>query len=111
MTDQLTATFSALADPTRRAILSQLASGEQSVTDLAKPYNMTMPAISKHLKVLEKAGLVRRSRTRQFRPCQLNAAPIKDAVDWMSQYREYWEQSFDRLEGLLHDIQAAEGEK
>lgn len=111
MTDQLTATFSALADPTRRAILSSLAKGEQSVSELAKPFDMTLPAISKHLKVLEKAGLIRRSRTRQFRPCQLNAAPMKEAADWMSQYRQYWEGSFDRLESLLSEIQASEGEK
>src|SRR5512144_1401836 len=97
-TDRLSSTFAALADPTRRAILARLASGEASVTELAEPFDMTMPAISKHLKVLERAGLIARSRDAQWRPCHLNPAPLKDAADWIEHYRRFWEESFDRLD-------------
>lgn len=103
--DQLSATFAALADPTRRAILARLASGEASVTELAVPFAMTMPAISKHLKVLERAGLIARGREAQWRPCRLEAAPLKEAVDWLEHYRLFWEQSFDRLDGYLRELQ------
>src|ERR1700678_3912008 len=106
--DRLTATFAALADPTRRAILARLASGETSVTELAAPFEMSMPAISKHLKVLERAGLIARSREAQFRPCRLEAGPLKDAADWVEHYRRFWEQSLDRLEGYLHELQSKE---
>lgn len=104
--DHLSATFSALADPTRRAILARLASGETSVTELAAPFEMTPPAITKHLKVLERAGLITRSRQAQWRPCQLNAAPLHQAADFIEQYRQFWEQSFDRLEAYLKTMQA-----
>ena len=106
MEDQLSLTFSALADPTRRAMLAQLSKGEASVSDLAKPFlkEMSLPAITKHLKVLEKAGLVTKTRDAQWRPCKLNGEPLKDATDWMEQYRTYWEESFDRLEEYLKTI-------
>lgn len=104
--DHLTATFAALADPTRRAILTRLASGETSVTELAKPFKMTMPAISKHLKVLERAGLIERTRDAQRRPCQLQAQPLRDVADWVEQYRKFWDARFDRLEEYLRDLQA-----
>ncbi len=103
--DRLTATFSALADPTRRAILARLVSGEASVTSLAEPFEMSLPAISKHLKVLERAGLIVRSRDAQWRPCRLKAAPLKDAAEWLEHYRNFWEQSFDRLEDHLRAVQ------
>jgi DNA-binding transcriptional ArsR family regulator len=103
--DRLTATFSALADPTRRAILARLASGETSVTALAEPFEMSLPAISKHLKVLERAGLIARGREAQWRPCRLTADPLKDAADWLEHYRQFWEQSFDRLEAHLRELQ------
>src|SRR6202167_1798049 len=106
--DPLSATFSALADPTRRAILARLASGEASVTQLAEPFEMSMPAISKHLKVLERAGLIARGREAQWRPCRLEAAPLKDAADWLEHYRRFWEQSFDRLEDYLRELQKRE---
>jgi DNA-binding transcriptional ArsR family regulator len=105
-TDRLSSTFSALADPTRRAILARLSSGEASVTDLAKPMKMTMPAVTKHLKVLQKAGLVRQERRAQWRPCYLVADPLKEASDWVEQYRRFWEQNFDRLEAYLKVLQA-----
>jgi DNA-binding transcriptional ArsR family regulator len=105
---QLDLTFSALSDPTRRAILSMLASGEKSVTDLAEPFRMTLPAVSKHLKVLQRAGLVSQGREAQWRPCRLEAAPLKDAADWIEHYRAYWEESFDRLEDYLHEVQSKE---
>lgn len=108
--DQLSSTFSALADPTRRAILARLSSGEASVQDLAKPFKMTLPAVSKHLKVLEKARLIRRGRTAQWRPCYLEAAPLKEAADWVEQYRQFWEQSFERLDAYLKILQAEEKE-
>jgi DNA-binding transcriptional ArsR family regulator len=104
-TDQLSATFAALADPTRRAILGRLAGGEKSVTELAKPFRISLPAISKHLKVLERAGLISRSRTAQLRPCWLKAEPLKDAAAWIEHYRRFWDESFDRLEEYLKEIQ------
>ena len=103
--DQLTTTFAALADPTRRAILARLASGESSVTRLAEPFEMSLPAISKHLKVLERAGLIARGREAQWRPCRLEAGPLKDASKWLEYYRRFWEQSFDRLEDYLREMQ------
>ena len=103
--DPLTLTFSALADPTRRAILARLASGEASVTELARPFSMTMPAISKHLKVLERAGLITRGREAQSRPCQLTAAPMKNAALWIDHYRTFWEESFARLDAYLSQLQ------
>jgi DNA-binding transcriptional ArsR family regulator len=102
--DQLSTTFAALADPTRRAILARLTSGEASVTELAEPFNMSMPAISKHLKVLERAGLIARSRAAQWRPCRLEAAPLKDIADWVADYRQFWEASFDRLDDYLREL-------
>ena|SRR5436190_5430078 len=103
--DQLSATFSALADPTRRAILARLAKGQASVTELAEPFDMTMPAVSKHLKVLEKAGLVTRGRDAQWRPCRLEAGPLKDVDDWVERYRRFWEQRLDRLDAYLKELQ------
>lgn len=103
--DHLSTTFAALADPTRRAILARLASGETSVTELAAPFEMTTPAVTKHLKVLERAGLITRSRQAQWRPCQLNAAPLHQAADFIEQYRQLWEQSFDRLDAYLKTMQ------
>jgi DNA-binding transcriptional ArsR family regulator len=102
----LDATFAALADPTRRAILARLALGETSVTELAGPFEMSMPAISKHLKVLEKAGLIERGREAQTRPARLNPAALKIAADWIEEYRRFWEQSFDRLDANLRRVQA-----
>ena len=102
--DHLSATFAALADPTRRVILARLGSGETSVTELAAPFAMTTPAITKHLKVLERAGLITRSRQAQWRPCQLNATPLHEVVDYLEQYRQFWEQSFDRLEAHLKTL-------
>jgi len=104
--DPLSATFAALADPTRRAILARLAAGESSVTALAEPFAMSLPAISKHLKVLQRAGLVARGRHAQWRPCRLDATPLKDASAWLEDYRAHWEQSFDRLEDYLATLQA-----
>jgi DNA-binding transcriptional ArsR family regulator len=106
--DQLTTTFAALADPTRRAILARLISGEASVTQLAEPFEISMPAISKHLKVLERAGLIARGREAQWRPCRLAAGPLKDVSDWVQHYRRFWEQSLDRLDEYLRDLQAQE---
>jgi len=106
--DPLTLTFSALADPTRRAILARLAAGERSVNELARPFDMTLPAVSKHLKVLERAGLIARGRNAQFRPCRLEAAPLKEVSDWVGHYRRFWEESFDRLESYLNELQAKE---
>jgi DNA-binding transcriptional ArsR family regulator len=103
--DDLSATFAALADPTRRAILTRLTSGEAPVTELAKPFAMTLPAVSKHLKVLEKAGLIQRSREAQRRPCRLQATPLQSASDWIEQYRRFWEESLDRLGDSLHELQ------
>src|SRR5262247_3687811 len=103
--DRLSATFAALADPTRRAILARLASGEASVTELAEPFDMSLPAVSKHLKVLERAGLIARGREAQWRPCTLQAGPLKDIASWIEQYRRFWEQSFDRLDEYLKELQ------
>lgn len=105
---QLDATFAALADPTRRAILARLAAGEASVTALAAPFAMSLPAISKHLKVLERAGLITRGRSAQWRPCRLQAAPLKDAAEWLEHYRRCWEESFDRLDAYLKTLQGTE---
>jgi DNA-binding transcriptional ArsR family regulator len=106
--DRLSVTFSALADPTRRAILARLISGAASVTELAEPFEMSLPAVSKHLKVLEHAGLITRGREAQWRPCRLEAGPLKDAADWLDHYRRFWEQSFDRLEDYLGELQEKE---
>jgi DNA-binding transcriptional ArsR family regulator len=100
--DQLSATFAALADPTRRAILARLAGGEVTVTELAEPFDMSLPAVTKHLKVLEKAGLISRGRQAQWRPCKLEAQPLRDATDWIAQYRQFWEGTLDRLEIYLN---------
>ena len=108
MTDQLSLTFAALADPTRRAILARLADGEASVTQLAEPFDMSMPAISKHLKVLENAGLIARGRDAQYRPCALDAAPLREVADWVAHYRQFWEESFDRLGAYLRQLQSKE---
>lgn len=106
MQDSLSLTFAALSDPTRRAILAQLSKGEANVTDLARPFlnDMSLPAVTKHLKVLEKAGLVIKSKDAQYRPCKLNAEALKEACDWMEEYRIYWEESFDRLDAYLKTI-------
>ena len=107
--DQLSLTFAALADPTRREILARLATdGEASVTALAEPFDMSMPAISKHLKVLERAGLIARGRDAQYRPCRLEAARLKEVADWVDEYRRFWEQSFDRLDEYLRELQKKE---
>jgi DNA-binding transcriptional ArsR family regulator len=106
--ERLNNTFAALADPTRRAILAKLAAGEASVTKLAEPFEMSMPAISKHLKVLERAGLIARGREAQWRPCRLDAGPLKDASAWLEHYRRFWEQSFDRLDDYLRELQMKE---
>lgn len=104
--DRLNAIFAALADPTRRAILGQLSRGETSVTELAGPHDMSLPAISKHLGVLERSGLIERGRDAQWRPCRLKAAPLKEAVDWLEAYRRHWEESFDRLDNYLQELQS-----
>jgi DNA-binding transcriptional ArsR family regulator len=109
--DHLSTTFAALADPTRRAILARLASGEASVTELAEPFEMSMPAISKHLKVLEHAGLIARGREAQWRPCRLEAGPLKDIAGWVDHYRRFWEQSLDRLDDYLRELKSKEKEK
>ena len=106
-TDSLSATFAALADPTRRAILERLALGETSVADLSKPFAMSAPAVTKHLKVLQRAGLVRQGRQAQWRPCQLQAAPLREAADWVAQYRQHWEERLDMLEDYLAELQAS----
>jgi DNA-binding transcriptional ArsR family regulator len=103
--DSLSETFSALADPTRRAILSRLSGGEMTVKDLAEPFDISMPAISRHLKVLEKAGLIERGKDAQWRPCRLNAEPLREANGWIETYREFWTQSLDRLDDYLKEIQ------
>jgi len=109
--DRLSSTFAALADPTRRAILARLATGEASVTELAEPFEMSMPAISKHLKVLERAGLVARGRAAQWRPRRLEAAPLKDVARWIEHYRRFWEESLDRLDDYLRELKAKEGKE
>ena len=103
--DRLSATFAALSDPTRRAILARLSQGETSVTELAAPFDLSLPAISKHLAVLERTGLIERRRDARWRPCKLKPEPLKDAAGWIEQYRQFWEQSFDRLEAYLAEIQ------
>jgi len=109
--DRLSDTFSALADPTRRAILARLALGKASVNELAEPFRMTGPGVSKHLKVLERAGLIERSREAQWRPCQLAAGPLKNATLWLERYRRFWQESFDRLDDYLHELQATENRR
>jgi len=106
--DPLSATFAALADPTRRAILARLTSGVASVTELAEPFDISMPAVSKHLKVLEHAGLIARSRDAQWRPCRLDAGPLKEVADWVERYRRFWEQSFERLDDYLRELKMKE---
>jgi DNA-binding transcriptional ArsR family regulator len=105
VTDHLSTTFAALADPTRRAILARLSSGECSVTDLAEPFSMSLPAVSKHLRVLERAGLISRGREAQWRPCRLQAAPLRDVAEWAERYREIWEGRLDRLDSYLQQMQ------
>jgi len=113
--DNLSATFAALADKTRRAILARLSTGEASVTELAEPFEISLPAVSRHLKVLERAGLISKGREAQWRPCRLQAGPLKEADDWIERYRRFWEESFDRLDEYLSELQKekkdAEGEK
>ena len=106
--DRLSTTFAALADPTRRAILARLITGETSVTELAEPFAMTLPAVTKHLKVLENAGLIARSRDAQWRPARLEAGPLRDAARWIEEYRDHWEQRLDRLDAYLQELQAKE---
>ena len=106
--DQLSATFAALADPTRRAILARLVTSECSVTELAEPFDMSMPAVSKHLRVLERAGLIARGREAQWRPCRIEAGPLKDVVNWAEDYRHIWEQRLDRLDNYLQQVQQKE---
>src|SRR5438132_13257173 len=106
--DQLSVTFAALADPTRRAILSRLSRGEASVTELAKPFDLSLPGVSKHLKVLQRAGLVRQSRKAQWRPCRLDGARLKEAADWVGEYRQFWDESFERLDEYLATVQKEE---
>lgn len=108
---RLDRTFAALADPTRRAILAQLAAGEASVTELAEPFDMSLPAVSKHLKVLERAGLVARGRERQWRPARLEAGPLKEVAEWTERYRRFWEESYDRLDEYLEELQQRGKEK
>jgi DNA-binding transcriptional ArsR family regulator len=109
--DRLSTTFAALADHTRRAILARLASGEVSVTELAEPFEMSLPAVSKHLKVLERAGLIARGRDAQWRPCRLEAGPLRDVADWVEHYRRFWTESFDRLDDYLREIQQERQQK
>jgi len=104
--DDLSTIFAALADPTRRAILARLASGETTVCELAEPFDMSLPAISKHLKVLERAGLVTRGREAQWRPCRLEGEPLREVADWLAEYRRFWEKSFDKLDGYLRELQS-----
>jgi DNA-binding transcriptional ArsR family regulator len=109
--ERLDAIFGALADATRRAILERLAAGEASVTELAEPFDMSLPAITKHLKVLERAGLITRGRDAQWRPCRLEATPLREAAEWVEQYRQFWEASFDRLEEYLKELQKQQEQK
>jgi DNA-binding transcriptional ArsR family regulator len=108
VTDRLSTTFAALADPTRRAILARLVLGETSVTELAEPFDMSLPAVSKHLKVLERAGLIVRGRAAQWRPCRIEPRALKDVDEWLEDYRRFWEQSLDRLGDYLRDLQMKE---
>lgn len=109
--DHLSATLSALADPTRRAILARLSRGESSVTELAEPFAMSLPAISKHLKVLERAGLITRGREAQWRPCRLDPGPLREVADWLEHYRVFWDQSLNRLEDYLRELKTESGDK
>ena len=109
--DRLSTTFSALSDPTRRAILARLALGETSVTELAEPFAMSLPAVSKHLKVLERAGLITRGRAAQWRPCRIEGGPLKDAAGWLEHYRRFWDESFDRLDQYLSELQGKGAER
>ncbi len=109
--DQLSITFAALADPTRRAILARLAEGEVSVTELAQPFDISLPAVSKHLKVLERAGLIERGRNAQWRPCRLDPGPLKEVADYLERYRRYWEESFERLDEYLQKLKEKEKER
>jgi DNA-binding transcriptional ArsR family regulator len=111
MDDRLDATFSSLADPTRRAILARLAQGEATVNELAEPFAMSLPAISRHLKVLERAGLISRGREAQWRPCRLEAAPLKDIANWVEHYRRFWDASFDRMADYLKELQTPKGDQ
>jgi DNA-binding transcriptional ArsR family regulator len=111
LADPLSLTFSALADPTRRAILARLAEGECPVKELAAPFDMSLPAVSKHLRVLQRAGLITQGRDAQWRPCRLSAAPLKSADDWLGRYRRFWEESFDRLDAYLKELQAKEPQR
>ena len=106
--DHLSTTYAALADPTRRAILARLAAGEATVGELAEPFPMSLPAVSKHLKVLERAGLIARGRKAQWRPCRIEARPLKDATQWLEHYRRFWDDSFDRLDAYLGELQSGE---
>jgi len=110
-TDQLSVTFGALADPTRRAILARLAQGEATVTELAKPFDLTLPGVSKHLKVLQRAGLITQSRNAQWRPCRLEGSRLKEAADWVGEYRRFWDESFQRLDDVLQDLIKEEKKK
>jgi len=107
-TDQLNLTFTALSDPTRRAILARLAQGEATVNELAAPFALSLPAVSKHLKVLQRAGLITQGRKAQWRPCRLEPEPLKDVAEWLQQYRRHWEESFERLDGYLRELQSAD---
>lgn len=107
--DRLSQTFSALSDPTRRAILARLSTGEASVGELAEPFEMSLPAVTKHLKVLERAGLISRGRRAQWRPCKLEAGPLREISDWVAEYRKFWEERFDRLDAYLRELKANEG--
>lgn len=111
MSDPLSMTFAALADPTRRAILARLSEGDATVNEIAAPFEMSLPAVSKHLKVLETAGLITRSRTAQWRPCHLEAGPLKEANGWIGHYRRFWDKSFDRLDDYIRQLQAGEPDK
>jgi DNA-binding transcriptional ArsR family regulator len=108
LSDHLTTTYAALADPTRRAILARLAVGEATVGELAEPFTMSLPAVSKHLKVLKRAGLITRGRKAQWRPCRIEAGPLKDAAEWLEHYRRFWDDSFDRLDEYLGQLQSGE---
>jgi DNA-binding transcriptional ArsR family regulator len=108
MADQLSTTFAALADPTRRAILGRLAQGEAAVTELAKPFDLSLPAISKHLKVLQRAGLITQGRSAQWRPCRLEPGRLREAADWVGEYRRFWDESFQRLEDVLQELMKEE---
>ncbi len=111
MADRLSTTFAALADPTRRAILARLLSGERSVTELAEPFNMSMPAVSKHLRVLERAGLIAQRRDAQWRQCRIQADPLKEVSDWTERYRQIWEERLDRLDGYIQQLKTRKKEK